>query len=157
MTDIRKGDRPSMHGKYLGEALVIIAREGRKQVTPGIIPEPCLTCAFREGTLPNQCAGTGLMALNCTIGVDKDRFACHHGMKDGDPQKLCVGYVAAKLSPFKFTTEVLSALCAQLQRRDDIAEDQIRADFDVWVSVADPDGKLDVYQLARLYAARPAP
>lgn len=154
MVDIRTGDRPSMRGKYLGEALVIIAREGRKQVSPGRIPEPCLTCAFRPETLPNQCVGTGLLALDCLVAPD-ERFACHHGMKDGEPQKICAGFVAAKMAPRHFTAETLGAMHEQLERLGN--DDHIRDDFDKWYGTVDPKGTMDVYQLARLYAGREVP
>jgi hypothetical protein len=72
------GDRPSLHGKMLGKALALIAEIGRRDA-PMPIPDTCLTCAFREGTMPNQTAGTGMVALNCVLRIDTDRFACHHG------------------------------------------------------------------------------
>lgn len=144
-------DRPSMHGKYLGEALVLIAREGRKVAT-GPIPDPCLTCAFRPNTIANTSAGTGLMALNCTIGADDARFACHHGMKDGEPQKVCAGYIAAKLAPWGFTVEIVKALHDSLERI--IGPDLVRADFDAWLAGIDPNGLMDVYQASREWEKR---
>lgn len=144
-------DRPSRHGQYLGEALVLLAREGRK-VSDAPLPDPCLTCAFRRGTLPNMTAGTVFAAFNCAVGVDKDEFACHHGMDEGCPTKLCSGYVAAILAPFERMKEIFAPLAEQLARLD--GPDMIRADFDAWYAKADPDGKMDVYQLARAYAGR---
>jgi len=150
--------RPSRHGQYLGEVLVLLAREGRR-LSDSPLPEPCITCAFRRGTLPNMTAGTGLTALNCVIGIDKSEFACHHGMKDGEPTKLCAGYAAALLAPFKDAREILAAMHQQLSRLDEQEKtvgyvDEVRADFDAWYERTDPDGKLDVYQLARAYAGR---
>jgi hypothetical protein len=68
------GDRPSFHGKMLGEALALMAELGRREA-PMPIPDNCLTCAFRRGTMPNETAGTGVIALNCVLRIDKDRFA----------------------------------------------------------------------------------
>lgn len=150
MTD---GDRPSRHGAILGDALALLAAAGRKD-SPVELPECCLTCAFRPGTMPNQTAGTGKMALDCVLGIDKDRFACHHGMKEGQPQKLCVGYVAAVLAPWSFTKEVIGAVHAELGEIKDGDPDDVRATFDAWYLEFEPDGKLDVYQIARAYAAR---
>ena len=65
--DLTKGDRPSLHGKLLGEALALMADLGRAEA-PMPIPEPCLTCAFRKGSVPNQTAGTGKIALDCVLG-----------------------------------------------------------------------------------------
>lgn len=144
------GDRPSMHGKMLGEALALIAEIGRRDA-PMSIPDTCLTCAFRIGSMPNQTAGTGMMALNCVLRIDPDRFACHHGMKEGEPRKLCAGYIAAMLAPFSEVKEILSAFYAELARVEDQPDD-VRAAFDAWIGRADPERRFDVYQAAREYA-----
>lgn len=102
--------------------------------------------------MPNQTAGTGKVALDCVLGIDKDRFACHHGMKDGDPQKLCVGAIAARMAPFSEVKEILAAFYDELKTFDDAADDDVRAVFDAWIDEADPDRKMDVYQAARAYA-----
>lgn len=144
-------DRPSKHGKLLGEALAMLAYAGRRDF-PGDLPEPCLTCAFREGSQPNQSAGTGKIALDCVLGVDKDRFACHHGVKDDRPKRICVGYIAARLAPWSFTQEVLAALMKELDDFSGAGPDEIREAFDAWLAGADPKGELDVYQQARAFA-----
>lgn len=144
-------DRPSSHGKLFGEVLAEIAAEGRKHATAFSF-EMCLTCAFREGCMTNQCTATGIMALNCIVGIDPDDFACHHGMKDGAPTKLCAGYLAAKLAPFEFTREALIRMMARLDGFE--GPDQVRADYDAWRASIDPEGKMDAYQLARAYAGR---
>lgn len=144
------GDRPSIHGQMLGKALALIERIGRRDA-PMDIPEPCLTCAFREGSLPNQCAGTGMMALNCVLRIDTDRFACHHGMKNGDPQRICAGYVAAMLAPFSEVKEILAAFHHELGEIGD-HHDDVRAAFDAWIGRADPERRMDVYEAAREYA-----
>lgn len=145
-----EGDRPSIHGKMLGKALALFAEIGRR-AAPMPIPEPCLTCAFREGTMPNQTAGTGKVALDCVLRIDTDRFACHHGMKDGDPQKLCAGWIAAMLAPFSEVKEILAAFQDELAEIED-QPDEVRAAFDAWLNRADPERRLDVYQAAREYA-----
>ncbi len=145
------GDRPSRHGKLLGAALATIAAIGRRDA-PMPIPDCCLTCAFREGSAPNMTAGTGKLALDCVLGIDQDRFACHHGMKDGQPQKICTGYVAALLAPFPEVRAILCAFYDELKEIDDSAPDEIRTAFDAWLAVADPEQRMDVYEAARAFA-----
>jgi len=101
--------------------------------------------------MPNMSAGTGIVALNCVLRIDTDRFACHHGMKDGEPRRLCAGYIAAMLAPYSQVKEILAAFHKELA---DIEKqpDHVRAAFDKWLSLADPDRNLDVYQAAREYA-----
>lgn len=148
--DLTKGDRPSAHGRLLGKALALMANLGRRDA-PMPIPDMCLTCAFRDGTLPNQTAGTGIVALNCALRIGPDRFACHHGMKEGQPQKICSGYIAALLAPFSEVREVLSAFHDHLKLIED-SPDQVRSAFDAWLDHADPERRMDVYQAARAYA-----
>lgn len=147
---IETADRPSRHGRVLGQVLAALAEAGRREL-PGM-PDPCLTCAFREGSMPNQMASTGMIALNCVMGVDSDRFACHHGMKDGDPKTLCAGYAAAILAPFPTFKAGMEWLAAALAETG--GDDLTRAEFDEWVKGVDAAG-MDAYQLARLYARRP--
>ena len=148
---IADGDRPSLHGKLLGEALALMADLGRAEA-PMPIPEPCLTCAFRKGSMPNQTAGTGVAALNCVLRIDTDRFACHHGIKNGEPSKLCAGYIAAMLAPFSKVQDILTAFYEELKSFNDATPDEVRAAFDRWLARADPERRLDVYEAARAYA-----
>jgi hypothetical protein len=145
------GDRPSRHGRLMGKALATIAALGRRDA-PMNIPDACLTCAFKEGTAPNMTAGTGIIALNCVLGIDRDRFACHHGMKDGEPQKICAGYVAARLAPWSEVQAILSAFYEELRAIGDDAPDEVREAFDSWLADADPEKRMDVYEAARAYA-----
>lgn len=152
-------DRPSMHGKYLGEALVLIARAGRKALAARVIrddenvgadaTEPCLTCAFRSGTVANMSGGTGLLALNCALKIDENEFACHHGLKDGEPTRICAGYALAVVAPFAETKEIVKAMYDQLRLLGDSERDgyvdAVRADFDAWYAGVDPDGEMDAY------------
>ena len=146
----RNGDRPSRHGALLGEVLAIMSDLGRRDA-PMLIPDACLTCAFRRGSMPNQTAGTGIAALNCALGVDKDRFACHHGMKAGEPTKLCAGYIAALLAPWSEVKEIVRAFYDELAAVPN-GPDELRTAFDAWLDGADPERKMDVYEAARAYA-----
>lgn len=101
--------------------------------------------------MTNQMAATGLAALNCAIGVDKDDFGCHHGLKDGAPTRPCNGWLAAKKAPWPLMKEIIGNLAAHLNQIGD-GDDAIRAEFDAWRGQADPAYKLDDYALARLYA-----
>ncbi len=148
-------ERPSNHGKILGHALALIAMAGRRDA-PFELPDMCATCAFREGCMTNQMAATGKVALDCVLGIDKDLFACHHGMKDGSPSKICVGYVAARLAPWSIMVEILNTLKADLDERPDT--DEVRAAFDAWLDEVDPQRKMNDYELARAYTKRsPSP
>lgn len=149
-----EGDRPSKHGKVLGEALALIADLGERDARMDNWRERCATCAFRKGTAPNMTAGTGMIALNCVLGIDRDRFACHHGLKDGEPQRICVGYIAARIAPFTHVKEVMAALHADLGLDD--PNDPVREAFDGWLKEIDPEGKMDVYQAARAYQRKVA-
>lgn len=143
------GDRPSRHGALMGELLAKLAEAGATGDLSSALDFMCATCAFRRGTYPNTTASTGLMAFNCTIGADPDQFVCHHGMKDGHPQRLCAGYLAAKNAPF----DVLKAETIKLHGAlADIGDgDDVRAAFDAWANEIDPDYKLDVYEITRLW------
>lgn len=146
-------DRPSQHGAILGEALTEIMEAGRA-VDPSI-PDCCLTCAFKPGTMTNQMATTGIEAFKCAVGVDDSPFGCHHGLNDGMPTKLCAGFVAARLAPFGDVQRISEGLAAKIA---DIPEhDQIRAEYDAWWKSVDPDRAMDNYQLARLYAREFSP
>jgi hypothetical protein len=149
-----EGDRPSAHGAILGEALALLADLGARDARMDNWRDRCATCAFRKGTAPNQTAGTGITALNCVLGVDRDRVACHHGMKGGDPQRICVGYMAARLAPFSAVKEILPVLAAELAAHGEPLCDEVREGFDGWLKETDPDGKMDVYQVARAYQRR---
>ena len=148
LTPADKRERPSRHGALLGEVLAALADEGRRHAPE--LPEMCATCAFRSGCMTNQMASTGIVALNCILGIDTDRFACHHGMRDGDPQKLCAGYIAALLAPWDFTVQAMELLTEQLAVARD-KPDTIRAEFDAWIAEVDPHNRMDDYQRGRAF------
>ena len=102
--------------------------------------------------MTNQMAATGVVALNCAIGIDPDSFACHHGLQDGQPTRPCNGYIAAKLAPFGVMKETLRALYLKL--RSNGGPDQVRAAFDAWRREIDPHETMNDYQLARAFARR---
>lgn len=152
----KDADRPSAHGRVLGQALALIADLGRKDF-PGELAPMCATCAFREGSVPNESCGTGMLAFNCTIGIDKDRFACHHGMKNGEPSRICAGYAAAVIAPWSSVQKVLVWLKEQvdaLPKSEAGARDEVRERYDQWLAGVDPDGKMSVYEIARAYLVR---
>lgn len=147
-------DRPSVQGEMLGYVLAKIAEVGRTGAG-GVLPDMCLTCAFREGSLANLSAGTGSTALDCIMDSDNaGPFSCHHGMKDGEPTKMCVGYIAAKLAPFQFVKEMLAAMMADLAELDESAIDQITVGFDRWRAEIDRENTMDLYALGRAWAKR---
>ncbi len=151
-TPDQRGDRPSRHGRLLGDLLSRLAAAGAAARGDEILAFMCSTCAFRAGSLPNASAGTALTAFNCAARIDPDPFCCHHGMKDGEPQRLCAGYVAAQSAPFEFLKAETARLHEALGFIDDISGDDVRDAFDSWADQIDPDNKLDVYELARRWA-----
>lgn len=152
MTDLPKErSRPSTIGARVGQALAELEAAGRA-ASAEPIPEACLTCAFRPGTLPNQQNATVLDAYRCAVGADPAFFACHHGMKDGEPTRSCAGYVAALSAPFDAVKEISARMAADIQTMREADPDPIREAFDQWIATVDPSGKMNDYVRARLYA-----
>jgi hypothetical protein len=60
------------------------------------LTEPCGTCAFRAGTLPNQCLATVADALKCVM--EGDRFLCHESPVDADGEHtgVCMGWAVLR-------------------------------------------------------------
>jgi hypothetical protein len=142
-------ERPSRHGAALGELLSALEQIGREGA--GIdLPPMCATCAYRPGCMTNQMAATGITALNCLTGIDTDRFACHHGMKDGRPTKLCAGHVAALLAPWDTIKAGVEWLARRLSEGTE-EPDEIRREFDAWIAKADPLSRMDDYARGRAY------
>ena len=144
----RDGDRPTRHGMILGEALAEIATAGLRATGTDI--EPCATCAFRRGTVPNMTAGTGMVALNTFLDIDTDDFACHHGMRDGQPTRVCAGYLLARQAPWAEVKATFAAMKGRLDAME--GPDEVRAAYDAWLEATDPERRMDVYQLARAFA-----
>jgi hypothetical protein len=140
-------DKPSYHGLVLGKALAALAEAGRAQLPE--LPDMCATCAFRPDCMTSQMAATGLTAFNCAVGVDDSPFGCHHGMKDGEPTKRCVGHLAARAAPFERLKAILAQLGEDLGSIPD--PDPVRAEFDAWIARVDPDDRMDDYQRGRMW------
>ena len=151
---IGAGNKPSKHGRILGEMLAAWVEAGRR-ATEELLPDICATCAFRAGSLPNQAAGTVLLAMNTVLDIDPDGFGCHHGMKDCRPTKLCTGYLIAKLAPFSEVKEEMVRMKEKLDALGDADADAAEHSFDQWLLAVDPDGLMDVYELASAFARRP--
>jgi hypothetical protein len=149
VSDTTRRERPSQHGALLGQALSDLAKAGA--VGTELLDLMCRTCAFREGCMTNQMAATGMEALKCLTGEDSADFACHYGMKNGQPVRLCAGFIAASRAPFDVFKSVLGTLAARMNNLP--CEDAVRANFDAWTAEHDPDGKMDDYERSRRYAA----
>lgn len=145
----QKRERPSTHGAILGDALAELAN-----ASP-IPAEMCATCAFRRGSYPNQSAATGLVALKCATRVDHDAFVCHHGMKGGEPSRMCDGFLAVLLVPDAERQRIVEAMVAKVNAHDGAAPDAVRAACDAWLATVDPEGDLNDHVRARLWAKRP--
>lgn len=140
-------DRPSRLGAILGEALADIAKAGRSGIPD--FPEMCATCAFRPGCMTNQMGGTQKAALDVLMGIDGDAFACHHGMKEGEPTKICAGYLAAMNAPRSVAQSAIETAKARMDAAT--GPDEIRAAFDEWIAKVDPNNQMDDYQRGRLW------
>lgn len=80
---------PTPEGAELGRHLARFAdQEEAKFADP---PKRCHDCAFRAGTIPNGCEQTLMDAVKCTF--EGEPFYCHNGMRDGEPTRLCAGYL----------------------------------------------------------------
>jgi hypothetical protein len=114
------------------------------------MPGTCGCCAFRLGSMPNQCAATVRDALDSLVSPDTD-FMCHHALGEaGEPTRKCWGYEAAKLAPFDSFSRHLATALEAMPGED--ARDAIREGYVQWLETADPENRLDDYQRAALYA-----
>lgn len=144
---------PTLHGRALG---VELARLADSQVAANPeIEERCLTCAFREGTMTNSMAPTLMEAVNCVVGIDEADFGCHHGLAaDGQPTKLCAGYLLCMAAPAEERFSAVERASIALRSLNDGDDEKHDPEFTAWVKQHDPEGKLDDYQLARAWARR---
>lgn len=86
--------RPTPEGRVLGEQLARLTEVEMVKLRakfPGHL-EPCGTCAFRRGTVPNGCPTTLMDAIKCA--VEGDTFYCHEHRK-GEPMQACTGWLIA--------------------------------------------------------------
>lgn len=87
-------NRPTPEGRELGENLARFTEIelARLRERFPVHAEPCGTCAFRRGTIPNGSLATVGDALKCAMeGVP---FMCHEslGGNEGKPSRACVGW-----------------------------------------------------------------
>jgi hypothetical protein len=54
----------------------------------------CKSCAFRRGTIPNQCADTLADAIKCVM--EHVPFLCHEHPAGSKPTGLCAGWAFAE-------------------------------------------------------------
>jgi hypothetical protein len=149
MTPVADDDNPrrgtSTGAARLGAALADLAERHRR---PGD-PDPCSSCGLKKGTLANMAGQTMIDAMNVLAGIDGDVFGCHHGMKDREPTKACAGWLAARRAS---RDELLQAIGSVAIPNDDNPEnDPVGVYVAAWAKQNDPEGKLDSYQLARLW------
>lgn len=143
-------EHPSRHGAIVGHALAQLEQAGRA-AADAELPPMCATCAFRPGCMTNLMAATVLEAFKCAVGADDSLFVCHHGMTDGEPSRVCAGWVAAQLAEFETVKAICGQVAGGLANLHEDGPDPIREAFDLWISTVDPDGKLDDYQRGRLF------
>jgi len=78
---------PSPEGAMLGVQLAVmvsIELEAMRHKYPNH-REPCGTCAFSKGTVPNRCVATVMDALKCAI--EQREFRCH------ETHEMCCGWL----------------------------------------------------------------
>lgn len=87
-------NRPSAVGEALGQQLARLTETSLSRLRTRFPDhaEPCESCAFRLGTVPNRCLPTVMDALKCV--VEQTDFYCHQGPK-GKAKHLCTGYMIA--------------------------------------------------------------
>ena len=80
-------NRPSLEGAKLGAKLADATEFQFVQLRKKFPKhqEPCGTCAFRRGTVPNRCLPTVMDAFKCVI--EQSDFKCH------ESGKLCCGWM----------------------------------------------------------------
>lgn len=87
--------RPSEHGRAVGKVFAGLA--DAMAVRAPQLDTRCSTCAFSQGTIPNQMSGTLLDVMRIVAGVDDSVFMCHHapGVVSGrcQPTTICAGYL----------------------------------------------------------------
>lgn len=85
---------PCEQGRALGKHLARFANVEAEylRVAGKPVPQRCDDCAYRLGTVPNQCLPTVANALKCAS--EREPFFCHKNVVEGDaPNALCRGYL----------------------------------------------------------------
>lgn len=90
---------PSPEGELLGHHLARLTLpliERAQARFPGDSSlAPCSECAYVAGTVPNRSLATVGDALKCS--VERTEFCCHKGQVNGEPRRLCAGWLATML------------------------------------------------------------
>lgn len=89
-------NQPTPEGAELGHELARLTLgciERQREQFPHA-PGPCGECAYIAGTLPNQTLSTVADALKAA--VEGTPFYCHKGLVDGEPTRLCLGWLATQ-------------------------------------------------------------
>jgi hypothetical protein len=82
---------PSPEGAELGRELARLC-DGAESLADAGARKRCDDCAFRLGTVPNQCPSTLMNAVKCM--AERDEFYCHKALDaDGEPKLVCAGYL----------------------------------------------------------------
>lgn len=89
------GNRPCDQGRALGSNLARFADHAEKEMDTalGFHAVRCVSCTFRAGTFPNECASTTMDATKALM--EGERFMCHHGGADahGELTTVCAGWL----------------------------------------------------------------
>lgn len=82
---------PTPEGAALGRELARLCDGAEAKASPSA-RKRCDDCAFRLGTVPNQCPSTLMNAVKCV--VERDEFFCHRALDaEGEPRLVCAGYL----------------------------------------------------------------
>lgn len=92
--EVKNTDLVTPEGQRLGKIMAQMADRGFEILKDEIRDDRCVSCAFREGTVPNGCPATQIVVAKCVM-EDKDAFACHC-VQAGGERVLCAGWIAAK-------------------------------------------------------------
>lgn len=94
--EVKNRDLVTPEGQRLGKIMANMADQGFEILKNehGFKDDRCVSCAFREGTVPNGDPQTQLEVVDCVMN-DKAAFACHCVQAGGERQ-VCSGWIAAK-------------------------------------------------------------
>ncbi|GLK86716.1 hypothetical protein [Ancylobacter defluvii] len=84
--DAEKVNLPTIFGALLGVQLARVPQDN---------PAMCGSCAFRRGSIANQCTSTVIDAGE-TLGPGEPAFLCHEEDEGVVPHRACGGYAVAK-------------------------------------------------------------
>jgi len=86
---------PTDEGRALGAEIARLVDNDEARVRAAGLPVPprCGDCATRLGTPPNGCAPTLMDFVKCA--AEGEPFMCHVGAVDGEPARICGGWLLA--------------------------------------------------------------